>query len=188
MLSTFPRISRFVAAATFAGVFCLAPSGCDTAPKSESDKKVMTVRSGDAMTEFKRADPSLSRMLDKAYGYAIFPSVGKGAVGVGGAYGRGEVYEGRTMVGYCDLSQGTIGFQLGGQEYMELIVFETKSALDSFKSNTFEFSGQASAVAVRAGAAANAPYQNGVAVFTATKAGLMFEASIGGQRFTYQAK
>lgn len=140
------------------------------------------------MTEFKRADPSLQRMLDKAYGHAIFPSVGKGAVGVGGAYGRGEVFEGSRMVGYCDLSQGTIGFQLGGQEYMELIVFETREALDRFKSNTFEFSGQASAVAVRSGAAATAPYENGVAVFTATKAGLMFEASIGGQRFTYQPK
>jgi lipid-binding SYLF domain-containing protein len=166
----------------------LGHAGCDTAPKSSSDKAVLSIRTRDAMTDFKRNDPSLQRMLDKAYGYAIFPSVGKAAVGVGGAYGRGEVYEGHSMVGYCDLSQGTIGFQLGGQEYMELVVFETKSALDQFKSNTFEFSGQASAVAVRAGAAATAPYQNGVAVFTATKAGLMFEASIGGQRFTYEAR
>ncbi len=179
---------RVFAIASLAGALLIAPSGCSTAPKSDSEKEVLGTRARDAMAEFKRADPSLQRMLDKAHGYAIFPSVGKGAVGVGGAYGRGEVFEGQAMVGYCDLSQGTIGFQLGGQEYMELIVFETKAALDSFKSNTFEFSGQASAVAVRAGAAANAPYQNGVAVFTATKAGLMFEASIGGQRFTFQPK
>jgi lipid-binding SYLF domain-containing protein len=182
------QLPRILALALAAGSIALGTIGCDTAPKSASDKQVLSIRSGDALTEFKRADPSLQRMLDKAYGYAIFPSVGKGAVGVGGAYGRGEVYEGNTMVGYCDLSQGTIGFQLGGQEYMELIVFETKAAIDQFKSNTFEFSGQASAVAVRAGAAATAPYENGVAVFTATKGGLMFEASVGGQRFTYQPK
>ncbi len=176
------------AALSCVAAISLCVAACDTAPRTQSDRRVLTIRSTDAIAEFKRADPSLQRMLDKAYGYAIFPSVGKGAVGVGGAYGRGEVYEGSLMVGYCDLSQGTIGFQLGGQEYMELIVFETRVALDRFKSGTFEFSGQASAVAVRSGAAATAPYENGVAVFTATKAGLMFEASIGGQRFTYQPK
>lgn len=187
-MSTSSRRVRVLTLGLIAGIAAITLSGCDTAPKTESDKNVLSIRSRTAMDEFKRVDPSLQRMLDKAYGYAIFPSVGKGAVGVGGAYGRGEVYEGNTMIGYCDLSQGTIGFQLGGQEYMELIVFETKAALDRFKSNTFEFSGQASAVAVRSGAAATAPYENGVAVFTMTKAGLMFEASIGGQRFTYEAK
>lgn len=186
-----PLIQKFVARmliAMTAGTVVIGMAGCDTAPKSASDKRVLTIRSETAMDEFKRIDTSLQRMLDKSYGHAIFPSVGKGAVGVGGAYGRGEVYQGKTMVGYCDLSQGTIGFQLGGQEYMELIVFETKEALDKFKSNTFEFSGQASAVAVRAGAAATAPYENGVAVFTMIKGGLMFEASIGGQRFSYEPK
>lgn len=187
-MTTMIQTAFRAAAAACMTAICVVAGGCDTAPRTESDKKVLAVRATDALAEFKRVDPSLQRMLDKAYGYAIFPSVGKGAVGVGGAYGRGEVYEGNTMVGYCDLSQGTIGFQLGGQEYMELIVFETKAALDSFKSNTFEFSGQASAVAVRSGAAATAPYENGVAVFTMTKAGLMFEASIGGQRFTFQPK
>lgn len=188
MTSQASRATRLALCCASTLLFVGGLVGCDTAPRSESDREVLSIRSRDAMAEFKRADPSLQRMLDKAFGHAIFPSVGKGAVGVGGAYGRGQVFEGSTLVGYCDLSQGTIGFQLGGQEYMELIVFETKVALDRFKSNTFEFSGQASAVAVRSGAAATAPYENGVAVFTATKAGLMFEASIGGQRFTYEPK
>lgn len=176
-----------------AAFICLAAASllgqaCETAPRSESDREVLRIRSQDALARFKAEDPSLGRMLSGAHGYAIFPSVGKGAVGIGGAYGRGEVYESGRMVGFCDLRQGTIGLQLGGQEYMELIVFQTREALDRFKSGTFEFSGQASAVAVRAGAAETANYENGVAVFTATKAGLMFEASIGGQKFTFEPR
>lgn len=177
-----------IVAAMIAAPLVLLIAACETTPRSQSDREVLQIRSQDALSRFKREDPSLARKISGAYGYAIFPSVGKGAVGIGGAYGRGEVYESGRMVGYCDLRQGTIGFQLGGQEYMELILFETRESLDRFKSGSFEFSGQASAVAVRAGAAETADYENGVAVFTATKAGLMFEASIGGQKFTYEPK
>jgi lipid-binding SYLF domain-containing protein len=130
----------------------------------------------------------LQSFLDRAYGYAIFPTVGKGAVGVGGAYGRGEVFERGVLIGYCDLSQGTVGVQLGGQSYSELLVFENKNALDKFTSGEFAFDAQASAVALKSGASANAKFSNGVAVFTMTKEGLMFEASIGGQKFSYQRK
>jgi lipid-binding SYLF domain-containing protein len=142
----------------------------------------------DALGTFKRTDPSLQSFLDRAYGYAIFPTVGKGAVGVGGAYGRGEVFERGVLIGYCDLSQGTVGVQLGGQSYSELLVFENKNALDKFTSGEFAFDAQASAVALKSGASANAKFSNGVAVFTMTKEGLMFEASIGGQKFSYQRK
>jgi lipid-binding SYLF domain-containing protein len=130
----------------------------------------------------------LQSFLDRAYGYAIFPTVGTGAVGVGGAYGRGEVFERGVLIGYCDLSQGTVGVQLGGQSYSELLVFENKNALDKFTSGEFAFDAQASAVALKSGASANAKFSNGVAVFTMTKEGLMFEASIGGQKFSYQRK
>ncbi len=182
--------TRTVATITLAAlVACaLAAAGCETAPRSDSDRQVLSIRSREALDAFKRADPSLERTLREARGYAVFPSVGKGAVGIGGAYGRGEVYENGRMIGYCDLRQGTIGLQLGGQEYMELIVFRTVEALERFKTGTFEFSGQASAVAVRAGASETASYEQGVAVFTATKAGLMFEASIGGQKFTFEPR
>src|SRR5690606_34069387 len=112
---------------------------------------------------FKNADSSLQGFLDKSYGYAVFPDVGKGGLGLGGAYGRGQVFEQGRLIGYCDLSQATIGLQAGAQTYSELIVFENKEALDRFTSGRFEFSANASAVALKAGAAAAADYTNGVA-------------------------
>jgi lipid-binding SYLF domain-containing protein len=114
--------------------------------------------------------------------------VGKGAVGVGGAYGKGVLYQGGRAIGYCDLSQASIGFQLGGQAYSEIIFFEDELSLQNFKSGTLEFAAQASAVAAASDASANADYDHGVAVFTLAGKGLMYEASIGGQKFTYQAK
>src|SRR4029450_4907774 len=99
-------------------------------------------------------DPALQAFLDKAYGYAIFPSVGKGAVGVGGAYGKGEVFERGNKIGYCDLSQATIGLALGGQTFTEIVAFENKAALDSFKGGNVKFAGQASAVGLKAGSGA----------------------------------
>ena len=107
------------------------------------------------------------------------------AIGVGGAYGRGVLYQGGRQIGYCDLSQGSIGLQLGGQAYTEIIAFENQSAIQEFKNNNFEFGAQASAVALESGSGANAKYDDGVAVFTMDEKGLMFEASVGGQRFTY---
>jgi lipid-binding SYLF domain-containing protein len=109
-------------------------------------------------------------------------------IGIDGAYGKGGQYEGGKWVGYCDLTQVSIGFALGGQGYIELIFFETKAAVDHFKSGNFAFAAQASAVALESGVSANAKYDNGVAVFTMSEAGLMYEASIGGQKFSYLGK
>ena len=92
------------------------------------------------------------------------------------------------MVGYADLTNVTVGFQLGGQEFSELIAFQTADAFEKFKNNNLAFSANASAVALKTGAAAAAKYTDGIAIFTKPKAGLMFEASVGGQRFTYKAK
>ena len=118
----------------------------------------------------------------------MFPTVGKGAIGVGGAYGKGVVYHRGSFVGYCDLSQASIGFQLGGQAYTEIIAFETKDALQEFQNGDYSFNAQATAVALKSGAGANAKFKDGVAVFTMGEAGLMYEASIGGQRFSYLPK
>jgi lipid-binding SYLF domain-containing protein len=160
---------------------------CQTAPKTESGKAALRQEAKATIAVFKQNDPSLKEnFFDKAYGWAVFPSIGKGAVGVGGAYGRGVVYEQGALVGYCDLSQGTVGLQLGGQAYREIIFFEYKEALDWFKTGNFAFAAQASAVAVTAGASTDVDYDRGVAVFTMTKGGLMFEASLGGQQFTYE--
>ncbi len=127
----------------------------------------------------------MNGIFEKAYGYVIFPNVGKGGLGIGGAAGNGVVYEQNKMVGMAKLSQVSIGFQAGGQAYREVIFFESKKEMDQFKDSRFEFSAQASAVAVTAGASANAKYTGGVMVFTMQKGGLMYEASVGGQKFRY---
>jgi len=168
------------------GALAILLAGCATEPQSASDRTQLHNDSLAALNNVKQKDPSLSDFLSSAYGYALFPDIGKGAAGVGGAYGRGEVYEQNQRVGYTDMTQGTVGVALGGQEYSELLVFQNKWALDQFKAGNFEFAAQVSAVAINSGAAASAKFQNGVAVFIDVKGGLMGEASIGGQKFTYQ--
>ncbi len=140
----------------------------------------------EAVANFKNSDPSMQVFFDKAQGYAIFPTVGKGGIGVGGAFGKGEVYEREKLVGTTSLTQVTIGFQLGGQVYSQIIFFKDKSAIDRFKQGKFELGAQASAVAATAGVSVDAGYNNGVAIFTLAKGGLMYEASVGGQKFSYQ--
>jgi lipid-binding SYLF domain-containing protein len=138
-----------------------------------------------AKAEFIKSDPLMKGLFEKASGYVIFPNVGKAGLGIGGAAGNGVVYEHNKMVGMAKLSQLSIGFQAGGQAYREVIFFETKGELERFKESRFEFSAQASAVAVTEGASANVKYTNGVMVFTMQKGGLMYEASIGGQKFKF---
>jgi len=174
----------WVCTCVVAGALLLA--GCSTAPKSAEGQAQLTVKAEDAIQMAKKADPGLQKFFDTAAGYAVFPSVGKGAAGIGAAYGRGEVYEGGKLLGYATLTQVSIGFALGGQKYTELIFFETKAALDRFKSGNFAFAAQASAVALKSGVSANAKYSDGVAVFTLGEAGLMYEASVGGQKFAFQ--
>jgi lipid-binding SYLF domain-containing protein len=137
--------------------------------------------------EFIKTDPLLSKLFEGAAGYVMFPNVGKGAVGVGGASGNGIVYEKGKTIGKAKMTQVSVGFQFGGQAYRELIFFENQEALDRFKKNKFEFSAQASAVAAKSGASANAKYTDGVMVYTAQKGGLMYEASVGGQKFKFTA-
>ncbi|WP_394132410.1 YSC84-related protein [Shewanella maritima] len=161
----------------------------------------------EAITNFKKA-PETREFFNNAYGYAIFPTVGKGGFGIGAAYGKGRVYRGGAHTGNSSLSQISIGFQLGGQAYSEIIFFQTAKAYNSFTSGSFEFSAQASAVAINVGASAQAgttgnsagagqggsnhsaaaSYVNGMAIFTAAKGGLMYEAALAGQSFTFDAK
>ena len=154
--------------------------------QSDSKKEKIIADSNAAKSEFIAADPLMKSIFEKSYGYVIFPNVGKGAVGVGGAAGNGTVYEGNKLIGWGKLSQLSIGFQWGGQAYREVIFFESKAALDRFKESKFEFAAQVSAVAVKKGASGSAKYTNGVMVFTMQKGGLMYEASVGGQKFKYE--
>ena len=164
----------------------------------------------DTIKVFKDAGES-GTFFAKSYGYAVFPTIGKGGIGIGGAYGKGRVYAGGNYVGDTSVTQVSIGLQLGGQAYSQIIFFEDKRAFDEFTSGNFEFGAQASAVAITAAASAEATttgtsagasggkhdattttvgteYHKGMAVFTVAKGGLMYEASIGGQKFSYTPK
>jgi len=157
----------------------------------------------DAVKEYRQA-PATAPFFKNAYGHAIFPTIGKGAIGVGGAYGEGRVYKGSAYTGDVSMAQLSIGWQLGGQTYSELIFFETKEAFDKFTAGNFGFSAEASAIAITVGAGASAgtegasanamekqskaAYVDGTAVFSMQKGGLMYEAALGGQKFTYHPK
>jgi lipid-binding SYLF domain-containing protein len=138
---------------------------------------------------FRDSDPTIARFFDSAVGWAVFPKITKGGAGIGGAHGFGVVYDNNgTWIGNTDVTQGSIGLQLGGQTFREIVFFQDQAAMRKFKNGNMEFSANASAVAVESGAGAAADFQEGVAVFTMTRAGLMFEASIGGQSFDYNAR
>jgi lipid-binding SYLF domain-containing protein len=174
--------------ATASSLLFLAAIGCRTAPSTADGKADLEARAEVALSKAKVADASLARMARDSAGQAVFPSVGKGAIGVGGAYGKGVLYERGAIVGYCDLTQATVGLQLGAQSYTEILVFQNADTLAAFRQGTFTFDAQATAVVVKSGTAANANYSRGVAVFTMDEAGLMFEAAVGGQKFSYQPK
>ena len=140
----------------------------------------------DAVAVLKKADPSLKKFFDHSVGYAVFPGVGKGGLVVGGAGGSGILFEHGKAVGKATLSQVTIGAQVGGQAYYEIIFFETAETLAAFKTGEWTMAAQVSAVVLKSGASADAAYKDGVAVFTLSKGGAMAEASVGGQKFGYK--
>lgn len=140
----------------------------------------------ETIANFKKKDPSIKTFFNDAYAYVVFPSVGKGGWVIGGAYGNGKVFRRGQIIGSASIVQGTIGFQMGGQVYSEIVFFKDKQSFDRFKSDRLEFDAQVSAIAVTLGAAAKAAYEKGVAVFIMTKGGLMYEASVGGQSFTFK--
>lgn len=158
----------------------------------------------DTIKVFRNAGESAA-FFDNSHGYAVFPTVGKVGIGIGGAHGKGRVYRQGQYIGDASMTQVSIGLQLGGQAYSQIIFFQDERALDEFTSGSFEFGAQATAVAITAGASASAStagssagasggkndantvgrYHKGMAVFTVAKGGLMYEASIGGQKYKY---
>jgi lipid-binding SYLF domain-containing protein len=163
----------------------ILPHSINAQDKEETEKLLSD--SKDAKSKFIKADTSMGKLFENSYGYVIFPKIGKGGFIVGGSGGDGTVYEKGKEVGTAKMGQVTVGAQIGGQSYREVIFFENEDALNRFKYNKLEFSGQVSAVAVRSGASKNAKYTEGVAVFTQDIGGLMAEATVGGQKFTYKA-
>jgi len=181
--------NRFLTASLCAfdfGLCALLMLGCSTAPRTETARDQLHENVVSAQQRLDTVDPSFESFIHNADGYVIFPTVGKGALIAGGAYGHGEVFEQGRFIGYADISQATLGLQAGAQGYMEAIVFETSAALAHFKAGQLTFTADASAVAMKAGAASSARYANGVVVFAQPLGGLMAEAAIGGQTFSFQ--
>ena len=141
-----------------------------------------------ALAEFLETDSNIQKFIDQSAGYVVIPTVGKGGIGIGGARGKGVLYEGGVVTALVSMSQLTFGLQLGGQAYSEFIFFEDDATLTNFKRGNYELNAQASAVAVTAGASADAKFNGGMAIFTQAKGGLMFEAAVGGQKFKVEAK
>jgi lipid-binding SYLF domain-containing protein len=161
----------------------------------------------DTVEVFKKAGES-AKFFDSSYGYAVFPSIGKGGLGIGAAHGKGKVYEQGKYVGDTSMTQVSVGLQAGGQAYSQVIFFQDKRAFDEFTSGNFEFGAGVSAVAITAGVSGSAgttgssagasggkndagtrgKYYKGMAVFTVAKGGLMYEASLGGQKYKYKPR
>ncbi len=140
-----------------------------------------------ALKRLKAKDPGLKQLLKDAYGYAVFPSVGKAALVVGGAYGRGAVFEQGKLIGFATIGQTTIGVQIGGDTFSELVVFEDEQALERFKEGKLKFAANAAAVLVKAGAQATNNYEKGVQTLAYSRGGMMLEAALGGQKFKFKS-
>lgn len=141
-----------------------------------------------ALDLFKENDPKVQGFIDKSAGYVVIPTVGKAALGIGGARGKGVLYEGGEVTAVVTLTQLSFGFQGGGQAYSEFIFFEDAATLENFKRGNYELNAQASAVAITAGASTDAEFNGGMVIFTQAKGGLMYEAAVGGQKFKVEAK
>jgi lipid-binding SYLF domain-containing protein len=174
-----------LAAVSMAATLGVATAFADWDPDegAEYDEKAQV-----ALAAFLETDSNIQDFLDKAPGYVVIPTVGKGGIVIGGARGKGVLYEGGVVTAVITLTQVSFGFQFGGQAYSEFIVFEDDATLANFKHGNYELSAQASAVAVTTGASADAKFNGGMMIFTQAKGGAMVEASVGGQKFKVEAK
>lgn len=166
-------------------VLCVVVAACATAPKTAGERRDLQKEADSAMQTMFREDASLGTVVEGAYAHAIFPSVGRGGLIVGGGFGRGVVYRQGRVMGYADVSAAEVGMLAGGQTVRELLVFQTEQAFNELVNNRLRFTAEASAVAVKSGAAAQTQFQNGVVVFVQPTGGLMGSLGIGGQSFSY---
>lgn len=167
---------------------CFVLTGCATTPtpRTAEKKTILDAQVNEAIAVFKARIPDVQLYFDESVGYAVFPRIVKGAFFVGAMSGRGQVFKNHELVGFSLKRGGSLGLSFGGQYFRELIFFENERALERFQSGEFAFTADATAVAASAGAAAKTNYKNGMAVFILTDVGLMADASLGGQKFTYE--
>ena len=183
----FTTFRRFTMRMTLASSILLATllTACSGAPKTAEQKESLSNAVKNSVELVKAADPTLQKLFDSAYGYAVLPSVGKGGFLIGGAGGDGEMFQGGKLVGYCSMGQGTIGATIGGQSFDEFIFLKDEASYKDFTSGQFTVAAQVSAVMVKAGTGAATAYQNGVALFVNNAKGAMAEAAVGGQQFNF---
>jgi lipid-binding SYLF domain-containing protein len=163
-------------------------AGCSTGSVSKEERDTLVKQAQASRQEWNKVDPQFEAFAKKGYGYAFFPEITKGGFVVGGARGQGVVYEKGQHIGYADLTQVSVGFQGGLQDYSQLIVFENQAAMDRFKRNEIDFAASSSAVIAEKGAARGRQFVDGVAVFVRPIKGAMAEASLAGQQITYLPK
>jgi lipid-binding SYLF domain-containing protein len=163
-------------------------AGCATAPATPSKRHALTQEALATLASMTARDPSLREVVDRSHGFAVFPKIGKGGLLVGGAYGKGVVFEQGRPVGYAELNQASVGLQLGAQTFSELIVFRDPTALRRLQAGDFDIGANASAVLVTAGAAGTAEAQGGISVFVMPVGGLMAELSVSGQMINYEPR
>ncbi|HEX2250585.1 MAG TPA: lipid-binding SYLF domain-containing protein [Gemmatimonadales bacterium] len=156
------------------------PAGTPPPPARDESEALAVIE------KFRRKDPRLARMFSQSAGYVVFPTVAKAGFGVGGAMGKGYVYQNGRLIGRSTLKQLTIGLQAGGQAYSEVIFLEDEAALKNFKRGHLKLDAQASAVVLNERVSSDLPYRNGVAIVTMAEGGLMYEASVGGQELSFQ--
>jgi len=176
---------RFLAPAVLT-LTALLTACSSSVPKSAEDAELRHLQVTQAITDLKQEDPTLEKLFKSAYAYAIYPNVIAGGLGVGGFSGNGEVYQGGKFVGYSKVSGGNIGYQIGGQSFVQAVFFQNEAAFSNFKTGTLEFDAKATAVAAKSGAGAQADYANGIVAFSLPRKGLMVQAAIGGQKFSFQ--
>ncbi len=175
-------MSKLLSLCAFAAV-----AGCATAPRTVSERQSLEARALATVGDMNARDPGLHDLLAHSAGYAVFPDIGKAGFAVGAAWGRGVLFDHGVADGYLQLTQGSFGAQIGAESAAELVVFRDQYAIDRLKAGTFQLGADASAVALTAGAAAEARFADGVAVFEVPLGGAMVELSVSGQKLSYQA-
>jgi lipid-binding SYLF domain-containing protein len=183
-MSAMLSIPRFATVLVLAGALL---AGCTTSPAPEARAGLLQQATA-TLQDMQRMDATVDSVIRSGYGYAIFPEVVKAGLALGGGYGQGVVYEQGQHVGFADLTLGSIGAQIGGQTFREVIVFQNKAAMDRFKLSPVDFTAGAAAMILQQGAAANAQFIEGVAVLVQPITGAMAEATIGGQQFKFVPK
>jgi lipid-binding SYLF domain-containing protein len=164
------------------GLLFIVFSGCKS---SQNTSNELVSDSLEAKATISKNHPNIAELFSNSVGYAIFPNVGKGAYVIGAASGNGTVYQNGKLIGYADMKQVDIGLQIGGKAFIEVIFFQTQAALDRFKGESYELSGNVSAVLLEEGVSKSVDFQDGVGVVTKSKAGAMAGISVGGQRFEF---